>query len=75
MHHAHKVSGKRVHFMFNASACRLGNIETGEIGTSNFVKPLGIHYELDGKRRKCVLPCHTSLASHLYQHGGLRMVR
>lgn len=36
---------------------RLGKIETCDIGTSNFVKPLGIKYELDGKLRKWVSCC------------------
>lgn len=31
---------------------RLGAIRTGDIGKSNFVKPLGIYYELDGNERK-----------------------
>lgn len=35
---------------------RLGKIETGDIGQSNFVKPIGIYYELDSKRRKWVSP-------------------
>lgn len=31
---------------------RLGTVRTGDIGSSNFVKPIGIFYELDGKERK-----------------------
>lgn len=40
------------------SLCRLGKVETGDIGESKFVKPLGIFYELDGKHRKWVSSSH-----------------
>ena len=40
---------------------RLGAVRTGPIGASNFVKPQGIFYELDGKERKWVsAPFHLA---------------
>lgn len=46
---------------------RLGQVETGDIGKSNFVKPLGIYYELDGKRRKWdMVTTHPSVGVVVY---------
>jgi len=46
---------------------RLGAIRTGDIGKSNFVKPLGIYYELDGKERKWdMVVTHPSVGIVVY---------
>ena len=57
---------------------RLGAVHTGDVGTSNFVKPLRIFYELDGKERKWdMVTTHPSVGIIVYhrQKESLLIVR
>ncbi len=71
----HVISGRHLYFHLPEasiqcrSSDRLGKIETGNIGSSNFVRPLAIFYELDGKQRKWDMVtthprCHCTAGAH-----------
>lgn len=66
-HGMERVTGGRT---MESTLQRLGNIETVPIGESNFVKPLGISYELDGKKRKWdMVTTHPSVGVVIYHKG------